>query len=503
MRFFGFNVEPMPDKFIHKSVLEFVYCRNCLAFQDLAWNISPMDDVPAEKLAHASAVEILNSKHASRLTIECVIGKGSFGTVFLAVDGETNTKVALKICPFWSKEMQSLLFSESLILSLVDSPYFPKLYYCESYNRLFIMVLEYVPGRTLFNLLEKRHRLDELEIITISNQLLDALEYLHANSIVHRDIKLENVIVADNLSIKICDFGFSRFFDKGELINDHCGSMYYCSPEVARGESYRGVENDIWTLGVCILMMCIGPEKYYDLVETQGLDILSNSKALDQIVDSNKLKVVLGRIFQPQATKRADIREIRSLLHGKMAKFESRPIYLIDPAVLNQMEMMGYGHRRVIERIKNDNFSEKYIYQLVFNRIYRRASIGGSQPDERQRSLEAIARAVEHHTGFFCCSSRAAITLYFTQHICIEDLLRPSKLKYLVTKASRNRMRLVLIEEQLTMEFQVVGESQSIHQMHIIVQADGESEYVEIIHHIVRSFIDCDEVHQVKNHGCV
>lgn len=454
-----------------------------------------MTDMPIEE-SYNPAIDVLSTRYASKLAIHSIIGSGCFGTVFLATDKETDRKVAVKICPFWSKEMQNLLFNESLILSLVDNPYFPKLYYCESYNRLFIMVLEYLPGKTLFRLLEEKGRLEESEIITISSQLLDALEYLHSNSIVHRDMKLENIIVADDLTIRVCDFGFSRFFDKGGLISDHCGSMYYCSPEVMRGESYSGVKNDIWTLGICILVMCIGSEKYYDLVDTHGQDVLCKPQILNRIVNPSKLREVLSRIFHPEAEKRAEIQEIRLLIGGKASNIKTGEICLLDPVVLDQMKMMGYNHNRVIERIKDSNFSEKHVYQLIFDKLYGRAAVlDKDQLCKKQKSMEVIKKIVERQTNLFCCTQTVFITLHFTQYICIERLLKPSKLDYIVVEASKERIRVIFFQRQLAMEFQTVSRSHDMLQMKVICKG-GEDEYLEVVHHIVRSFALCGIVHQ-------
>lgn len=120
------------------------------------------------------------------------------------------------------------------------------------------MIMEYIPGENLRNILENIICLEETRVFSIIIQIVEALEYLHGNGIVHGDIKLENFIIYAENKIKICDFGFSRFFIKGNLINDHCGSFYYCSPEVINGKSYDGTSNDIWALGVCILIMTIG-----------------------------------------------------------------------------------------------------------------------------------------------------------------------------------------------------------------------------------------------------
>ena len=89
--------------------------------------------------------------------------------------------------------------------------------------------------------------------------MVKAVAYLHANDIVHRDIKLENVLVSKEFKIKIIDFGFSRQLPKeNHVLYDFCGTMHYIAPEVMQREGYYGKPADIWALGVLLYRMTVG-----------------------------------------------------------------------------------------------------------------------------------------------------------------------------------------------------------------------------------------------------
>jgi len=88
-------------------------------------------------------------------------------------------------------------------------------------------------------------------------QIVLAVQYLHAMDIVHRDIKCENILVTENLTLKLSDFSFSKFIKKGQTLNciTHCCSIGYAAPEVLRCSAYNGMLSDIWSLGVVLYVM--------------------------------------------------------------------------------------------------------------------------------------------------------------------------------------------------------------------------------------------------------
>lgn len=103
-----------------------------------------------------------------------------------------------------------------------------------------------------------KKRLSEREAKHIFKQILAAIHYCHSNKIVHRDLKVENLLLDASLNVKLADFGFSSQFTHGELLDVFCGSPPYCAPELYLANRYDGTKVDIWSLGVILYVLLCG-----------------------------------------------------------------------------------------------------------------------------------------------------------------------------------------------------------------------------------------------------
>lgn len=138
-------------------------------------------------------------------------------------------------------------------------------------------VIELCSGGDLFSYIKKRRRLKEDVARFFFKQLVEGLAYIHnARKVVHRDIKLENILLDATGNVKICDFGVSRQLKTGmEKMKEQCGTPAYIAPEILLDKGYVGFNVDMWSAGVCLYAMLIGsvPFKASTMDKLQNLII--------------------------------------------------------------------------------------------------------------------------------------------------------------------------------------------------------------------------------------
>ena len=124
--------------------------------------------------------------------------------------------------------------------------------------KLICIVTEIASNGELYDYIIHKKRLSEREARHIFKQIIAGIHYCHSNNVVHRDIKVENILLDHNGRVKLADFGFSTFFAPGELMDTWCGSPQYCAPELYLAKLYEGPDVDIWSLGVVLYVLVCG-----------------------------------------------------------------------------------------------------------------------------------------------------------------------------------------------------------------------------------------------------
>ena len=197
-----------------------------------------------------------------RYEIIKTIGEGGMANVYLANDTILDRKVAIKVLrgDLSNDEKFIRRFQrEALSVSNLSHPNIVEVYDVGEEDGQYYIVMEYIEGKTLKQLLKKREPLSLPEVIDIMLQLTDGLAHAHESYIIHRDIKPQNIMILDNGLVKITDFGIAMALNATQLTqtNSVMGSVHYLPPEQANGKSAT-VKSDIYSLGILMYELITG-----------------------------------------------------------------------------------------------------------------------------------------------------------------------------------------------------------------------------------------------------
>lgn len=197
-----------------------------------------------------------------RYEIIKTIGEGGMANVYLANDTILERNVAIKVLrgDLSSDEKFIRRFKrEALSVSNLSHPNIVEVYDVGEEDGNYYIVMEYIEGKTLKQLLQKRGALTLTEVIDIMSQLTDGIAHAHEAYIIHRDIKPQNIMIEDNGLIKITDFGIAMALNSTQLTqtNSVMGSVHYLPPEQANGKGAT-VKSDIYSLGILMYELLAG-----------------------------------------------------------------------------------------------------------------------------------------------------------------------------------------------------------------------------------------------------
>lgn len=196
-----------------------------------------------------------------RYRLQETVGSGGFAKVKLATHILTGEKVAIKIMDkkALGDDLPRVKTEIKAMKELVHQHICTLYEVIETTNKIF-MVLEYCPGGELFDYIVAKDRLQEEEARMFFRQIVSAVAYIHHKGYAHRDLKPENLLLDEDQSLKLIDFGLAAKPKGGmkEQLQTCCGSPAYAAPELVSGRSYIGSEADIWSMGVLLYALLCG-----------------------------------------------------------------------------------------------------------------------------------------------------------------------------------------------------------------------------------------------------
>lgn len=257
-------------------------------------------------------------------TFEEELGKGSYAIVYLMTDNNTKQQFAVKTYKkekMNTKTRRKIIEDEIAVLQICKHKNIMKFIRKIETSSEIHLVLEYIRGKSLASYLKTfpNQCLPEQKAKSILAKILDAIVYLHANNIYHRDLKLDNILINESFEPIVIDFGFSCISQSNQSLNLYCGTPNYMSPEIVNKKEYLGGPNDAWSFGVLFYRVIVGVFPFASK-STQEL----NKKI-------NKLEYFIPRSVSPEAK-----RVIESLLiteesqRSSLAKLKSFRFFLGD-----------------------------------------------------------------------------------------------------------------------------------------------------------------------------
>ncbi|XP_029287145.1 NUAK family SNF1-like kinase 2 [Cottoperca gobio] len=230
--------------------------------------VSPGDNAPvfgktlSQVTVKRQAVKRHHHKHNLKHRYEFMetLGKGTYGKVKKAKERSGRLVAIKSIRKDKIKDEQDLIHirREIEIMSSLCHPHIITIYEVFENKDKIVIVMEYASQGDLYDYICDKRNISEREARNFFRQIVSAVHYCHQNGIVHRDLKLENILLDGNGNVKIADFGLSNLYHADEFLQTFCGSPLYASPEIVNGRPYHGPEVDTWSLGVLLYTMVHG-----------------------------------------------------------------------------------------------------------------------------------------------------------------------------------------------------------------------------------------------------
>lgn len=296
-----------------------------------------------------------------------LLGQGSFGVVRVAHHKITGHKVGIKVyekAKFKDSNQLKRCRVELKLLEVLNHPNIVRLYEGFETTKRIYLVMESCAGGNLCTYVKGKKKLPEREAMGIVTQVAAAVQYLHSCSIVHRDIKLENVLFEGKI-VKLCDLGFSTKTSSEKKLRVFCGTPSYMPPEIVRRKEYIGFPVDIWSLGVLFYACLVGrfpftAKTYPDLYKKIAKGVMT---PLPDTVSPFTTELII-RMLSVNAGMRPTAKQVLKSLSAEMKPtvqvpsvnemthlISENPKQDIQPALIKQLVDFGFQQEQLEEAI--------------------------------------------------------------------------------------------------------------------------------------------------------
>lgn len=235
------------------------------------------------------------------------IGAGAMGGVFKGWDVALEREVAIKVISYElaSKDtFRDMFIKEARTISKLDHPNIARIYYIGTTDTILYFVMEFITGQTLKNLIDSRINLNSLKGVEYLITICQALDFVSNKNIIHRDIKPENILIDQNGSLKIVDFGVAKTIDAENPVKQEgiVGSPLYISPDSIMGRAMDH-RSDIYSLGASFYHAFTGSPPFEGKDADEVLLKHLNDPCVPLHVKNPKVSKTLGRIIEKMMAK--------------------------------------------------------------------------------------------------------------------------------------------------------------------------------------------------------
>ena len=345
-------------------------------------------------------IDEIKGEVETRYDIIKIIGEGGFGKVYYAKNKFSNTEVSIKTIN--KSKNENLIFdnlsikNEIDVLKSLSHPNIMKIYEFYSNEESYFLVNEYIKYGELSKRIKQTF--SELQISVIIFQILKGLSYIHSHNIIHRDIKLENIMINDieNILIngkieqfywiKIIDFGIAKFTSSNKKEKGMTGTLYYMAPEVIK-QNYN-YKCDIWSVGIILYILLTGKYPFDSLVKSRIKTKIEDGEFDEENIkyknSSKELKDLLKHLLNVNPTFRYNAKD--ALKHDFFKKNDGEFLFKRN---LNNKTISNYLHTFL-----NYSLKTKF-YQITFAFLCH-----NMKPSEKMKELIKIFHLLDiNHNG--------------------------------------------------------------------------------------------------------